>query len=49
MHYAKGKKEITKKVYVDEKDKENLHYLIEQNINVYIEDVPGERKIHIDF
>lgn len=48
MHFAPGKKELTKKVYVDQNDKDDLHYLAAKGINVYIEDVPGDHKTEID-
>lgn len=42
MHYSEGKHPITKKVYVDDKDLEDLHFLASQGINVYAQDVPGD-------
>lgn len=44
MHYSPGKMELSKKVYVDEEDKQALQTLIDKGIMVYIQDVPGERK-----
>ncbi|WP_044642752.1 PTS galactosamine transporter subunit IIB [Risungbinella massiliensis] len=44
MHYSAGKKELTKKVYVDEKDLEDLHYLQSKGVEVYIQDTPGDTK-----
>lgn len=49
MHFAPGKKELTKKVYVDQSDKDDLHYLKTKGINVYIQDVPGDHKTEINF
>lgn len=49
MHFAPGKKELTKKVYVDQEDKDNLSYLAKRDINVYIQDVPGDHKTEINF
>jgi len=49
MHFAPGKEEVTKKVYVDEKDKDDLTELVNKGLNVYIEDVPGDHKTQIDF
>ena len=42
MHYAEGKRPLTKKVYVDDKDLEDLRFLASQGINVYAQDVPGD-------
>ncbi|MGX7059848.1 PTS galactosamine transporter subunit IIB [Vagococcus humatus] len=49
MHFSPGKVEVTKKVYVDEQDKEDLMYLVNKGIDVYIQDVPGDRKVSIQF
>lgn len=49
MHFSPGKEEVTKKVYVDEKDKEALSYLAHKDIEIYIQDVPGDRKVGIKF
>lgn len=43
MHFSEGKKPITKKVYVDDKDLEDLNYLQNQGVEVFIQDVPGEK------
>lgn len=48
MHFGKGKREITKKVYVDDDDKENLLHLASKGINIYVEDYPGDKKIVVD-
>ncbi|GBG93690.1 N-acetylglucosamine-specific PTS system IIB component [Ligilactobacillus salitolerans] len=49
MHYGKGKKEITKKVYVDEQDQKDLLQLAShEDIRVFIEDYPGEKKFTVD-
>lgn len=49
MHFSKGKEEITKKVYVDQQDKDALMKLIEAGVDVYIQDVPGDRKTRVNF
>lgn len=49
MHFAPGKEEVTKKVYVDEKDKEALMSMVNQGVDVYIQDVPGDHKTQVDF
>lgn len=41
MHYERGKVALNRKVYLDEKDIEDINYLIKQNVNVYYQDVPG--------
>lgn len=44
MHFAPGKTAISKKVYVDDKDLEDLHALMNAGVDVYIQDVPGDLK-----
>jgi PTS system galactosamine-specific IIB component len=44
MHFTQGKKQLSKKVYVDDADLETLKYIASKNVNVYIQDVPGENK-----
>ena len=44
MHFSDGKEQISKKVYVDENDKENIKYLESKGIDIYIQDVPGDKK-----
>lgn len=48
MHYTQGKKQISKKVYADDKDLENLHYLQSKGVHVYIQDTPGDIKENIN-
>ena len=45
MHFSEVKEQISKKVYVDEKDKEDIKYLESKGIDIYIQDVPGDKKI----
>lgn len=42
LHFERGKKQLTKKVYVDEQDIDDIQYLLANNIDVYIQDVPGD-------
>ena len=44
MHFSEGKKQISSKVYVDEKDINDLRFIRDQGINVFIQDVPGDSK-----
>jgi PTS system galactosamine-specific IIB component len=44
MHFSPGKKPISSKVYVDDKDIEDLKYIASKGIDTYIQDVPGEPK-----
>jgi PTS system galactosamine-specific IIB component len=44
MHFSTGKKAISSKVYVDDKDIEDLKYIASKGIDTYIQDVPGEPK-----
>ncbi|OFR92014.1 PTS N-acetylgalactosamine transporter subunit IIB [Lactobacillus sp. HMSC068F07] len=47
MHFAQGKTEITKKVYVDEQDKEDLLAIVNAGVNIFIQDYPGDKKTPI--
>lgn len=47
MHFTPGKRPLSKKVYVDDKDYEDLKFVISRGINVYIQDVPGDIKENI--
>lgn len=47
MHFSDGKRAITKKVYVDDNDMEDLKFLSSKGINVYAQDIPGESKTTI--
>ena len=44
MHFTQGKRQLSKKVYVDDKDLENLRYIEGKGVNVFIQDVPGDIK-----
>ncbi|MEN0628814.1 PTS galactosamine transporter subunit IIB [Phytobacter ursingii] len=44
MHFSEEKKQISSKVYVDEKDINDLRFIRDQGINVFIQDVPGDSK-----
>lgn len=44
MHFSEGKRQLSKKVYVDDKDMEDLKFLASKGLNVYIQDVPGDTK-----
>lgn len=44
MHFSEGKRQLTKKVFVDDKDMEDLKYIQKMGINVYIQDTPGDLK-----
>lgn len=48
MHFSEGKRAITKKVYVDDKDMEDLHFLASKGLDVYAQDVPGDPKTKIE-
>lgn len=49
MHFSAGKEKVTDKVYVNQEDKDNLMKLVHDNINIYIQDVPGDKKTSINF
>lgn len=44
MHFSEGKHSLTKKVYVDDEDMEDLKYLVSKGVYVYCQDVPGDSK-----
>lgn len=48
MHFSDGKRSLSKKVYVDDSDMDDLKYLASKGLNVYIQDVPGDSKITIE-
>lgn len=48
MHFSEGKRAITKKVYVDDEDIENLRYIKSKGVEVYIQDTPGDIKHDIE-
>lgn len=47
MHFSNGKNQISKKVYVDDKDLKDLHYIQSKGVNVFIQDTPGDIKENI--
>lgn len=47
LHFSKGKHMVNKKVYVSEEDVEDIAYLLEQQVNIFIQDVPGDAMIKI--
>jgi len=48
MHFSTGKRAITKKVYVDDKDVEDLKYIESKGVNVFIQDAPGDPKHKVE-
>ncbi|MGX9738601.1 PTS galactosamine transporter subunit IIB [Pseudocitrobacter corydidari] len=44
MHFSEGKRQISNKVYVNNQDLEDLHFIKNNHINVFIQDVPGDQK-----
>lgn len=49
MHYSEGKRQISKKVYVDDADLEDLKAIEASGANVYIQDVPGDIKEQVKY
>jgi PTS system galactosamine-specific IIB component len=47
MHFSQGKRQISKKVYVDETDLEDLRAIRDSGADLYIQDVPGDVKEQI--
>ncbi|MBC2459787.1 PTS N-acetylgalactosamine transporter subunit IIB [Clostridium beijerinckii] len=48
MHFSDGKRAITKKVYVDDKDIEDLKYIESKGVKVFVQDTPGDIKTNIE-
>ncbi|MBV7404972.1 PTS galactosamine transporter subunit IIB [Enterobacter sp. ENT03] len=44
MHFSEGKKQISSKVYVNAQDLDDLRFIKSKNVNVFIQDVPGDQK-----
>lgn len=44
MHFSNGKTALSKKVYVDNQDKEDLQYLKDKGVDVFLQDVPTSSK-----
>ncbi|GAB2028089.1 PTS galactosamine transporter subunit IIB [Lactovum odontotermitis] len=44
MHFSEGKHALSKKVYVDDQEVEDLNAIIKSGVEVYIQDVPGDAK-----
>ncbi|MEG0265223.1 MAG: PTS galactosamine transporter subunit IIB [Erysipelotrichaceae bacterium] len=42
MHFEEGKKQISLKVFVDDNDLDDLHYMQKQGLHVYIQEIPGK-------
>ena len=49
MHFSPGKKQISKKVYVDDEDLADLKFLEDAGIHIFIQDVPGDTKEKIKY
>lgn len=47
MHFSHGKRMVTKKVYVSEQDIADIAYLLEHQVKVFIQDVPGDSSMKI--
>lgn len=45
MHQSEDKRQLSKKVFVDDKDVEDLDYLKNKGIDLFIQDIPGDKKI----
>lgn len=48
MHFSQGKRPISKKVYVDDQDLEDLRFIKSRGVEVFIQDVPGDTKEYLD-
>ena len=47
MHFSQGKRQISKKVYVDDADMADLKFIQDSGVELYIQDVPGDAKERI--
>ncbi len=47
MHFSQGKRQISKKVYVDDADMDDLKAIRDTGVEIYIQDVPGDIKERI--
>lgn len=44
MHFSASKKALTNKVYVDDQDMEDIHFIKQSGAEIYCQDVPGDFK-----
>lgn len=44
MHFAHGKRPISKYAYVDDQDMEDLHWIAARGVKLYTQNVPGDSK-----
>ena len=49
MHFSEGKRQISAKVYVDDKDLADLKAIEDAGVDVYIMDVPGNAKERVKY
>lgn len=49
MHFSEGKRQLSDKVFVDDDDMANLHFLQNAGLNLFIQDVPSSTKKKINF
>ncbi|WP_242359669.1 PTS galactosamine transporter subunit IIB [Lactococcus petauri] len=47
MHYSDGKIQLSKKVFVDQADKQAMQTLVNEGIEVFIQDVPEDKKQNV--
>lgn len=47
MHYSEGKTKLSNKVFADEKDKQAFRSLIEFGVDVYLQELPNDKKIAV--
>lgn len=48
MHFSEGKRSLTNKVYVDDTDLEQLQYIQNKGVSVFIQDSPGDIKKNVE-
>ena len=47
MHFSEGKEKLSTKVYVDQKDRDDLQAIKDKGVKVFIQDVPDSEIIHL--
>lgn len=47
MHFSEGKEKLSTKVYVDQKDRDDLQAIKEKGVSVFIQDVPDSEIIKL--
>lgn len=54
LHFERGKKQLSSKVYLSDQDIADLSYLLDQQVYIFVQDVPGDtilkvKQSHLSF